>query len=92
MASIVYRAICAKYNLKQSKDWWVEPEKIVRNDHTKNLWDLPIQTDKNLLHNRPDIMQLINYKKQTGLIIDIAVPRDENIQDQKLEKLTIVSH
>ena len=30
---------------------------------------------------------LINYKKQTGLIIDIAVPRDENIQDKKLEKI-----
>ena len=28
---------------------------------------------------------LINYKEQTGLIIDIAVPRDENIQDKELE-------
>ena len=47
---------------------------------------LPIQTDKHLLHNRPDIV-LINYKKQTGLIIDIAVPRDKNIQSKKLEKI-----
>ena len=30
---------------------------------------------------------LINYKEQTGLIIDIAVPRDENIQDKELEQL-----
>ena len=30
---------------------------------------------------------LINYKAQTGLIIDIAVLRDENIQDKKLEKI-----
>ena len=30
---------------------------------------------------------LINYKEQTGRIIDIAVPRDENIQDKKLEKI-----
>ena len=29
---------------------------------------------------------LINYKEQTGLIIDIAVPIDENLKDQKLEK------
>ena len=29
----------------------------------------------------------INYKEQTGLIIDIAVPRDENIQDKELEKI-----
>ena len=30
---------------------------------------------------------LINYKEQTGLIIDISVPRDENIQDKELEKI-----
>ena len=30
---------------------------------------------------------LINYKEQTGLIIDIAVPRDEKIQDKELEKI-----
>ena len=54
--------------------------------HTKILSDFPIQTDKHLLPNRPDIV-LINYKEQTGFIIDIAVPRDENIQDKKLEKI-----
>ena len=32
---------------------------------------------------------LINYKEQTGLIIDIAVPRDENIQDKELEKIEL---
>ena len=37
VASIVYRAICAEYNLEHSKDWWVRPEKIVRNDHAKIL-------------------------------------------------------
>ena len=30
---------------------------------------------------------LINSRKQTGLIIDIAVPRDENIRNKKLEKI-----
>ena len=37
VASIVYRAICAEYNLEHSKDWWVEPEKLVRNGHVKIL-------------------------------------------------------
>ena len=27
VASIVYRAKCAEYNLVHSKDWWVKPEK-----------------------------------------------------------------
>ena len=30
---------------------------------------------------------LINYKEQTSLIIDILVPRDENIQVKKREKI-----
>ena len=92
VAPILCRAICAEYNLDHSKDWWVKPEKVVRNDHAKILWDFPIQTDKHLLHNRPDIM-LINYKEQAGFRIDSAVPRDENIQDKRLEKkLTNISH
>ena len=58
VASIIYRAICAEYDLEHSKDWRVEPEKVVR----KILWNFPIQTDKHLLHNRPDIV-LINYNR-----------------------------
>ena len=76
------------YNLENSEDWRIEPEGIVRTDHAKILWDFPIQTDRHLLHNRPDIV-LINYKERTGLIIDFAVPRDENIQ---VKKLTNISH
>ena len=30
---------------------------------------------------------LINYKEQTGLIIDIVEPRDNSIQNNKLEKM-----
>ena len=30
---------------------------------------------------------LINYKEQTSLIIDIAVPRYKNIQEKKLEEI-----
>ena len=56
------------------------------NDYAKILWAFPIQTDKHLLHNRPDIL-LINYKEQTSLIIDIAMPRNENIQNNKLKKI-----
>ena len=86
VALIVYRAICGKYNLEHSKDWWVEPEKVLRNDHAKILWYFLIQTDKHSLHNRPDIV-LINYREQTSLIIVIADSKDEKIQNKKLEKI-----
>ena len=67
-------------------------KKVVKNDHAKIFLDFPIHTDKHLLHNLPDIVS-INYEEQTGLIIDIAVSRDENIQDKELKKkLTNISH
>ena len=36
-------------------------------------------------HNKPDIV-IIDKKKKTAVIIDIAVPRDENIKDKEQEK------
>ena len=38
VASIVYKAICAEYNLEHNKDWWLESEKVVRNNQAKTLW------------------------------------------------------
>ena len=37
VASILYKAICAEYNFKDSKDWWIEPVKVVRNNLAKIL-------------------------------------------------------
>ena len=72
-----------------SRDWQAKPERVVRNDHAKILATFPVQTNKHLLQNWPDTV-LINCKKQTGLIIHIAVPRDENIPDKKLKKIQIL--
>ena len=86
VAVTVYKAICSKYQLELPKDWRVTPDKVVQNNRAKVLWDFPIQTDIRLQHNRPDII-LIDYEEKTGLIIDIAVPRDENIKEKEQEKI-----
>ena len=81
VASIVYRVICAEYNLEDSRDWWVEPKRVVRDNHIKIFWNFSIQTDKHLLQNFPGIV-LINYKKQTGLMtlkcLVMRTPRTKN--------------
>ena len=89
-ASIAYRAICAEHNLEHSKERWLEQEKVVRNYFAKFFWDFPIHTDNHLLHNRLDTV-LIKYKEQIGVITDIAVLRDKNIQDKKLEENLLIS-
>ena len=82
----MYKGICAKYDLERNKEWWAEPEKVVENKQAKILWDFPVQTDIQMPHNRPDII-LIDHQEKTGFIIDIAVPRDENIKDKEMEKI-----
>ena len=37
VVAMVYRVLCAEYNLEHSYDWWVEPERVFRNDLTKIL-------------------------------------------------------
>ena len=61
VASIINRAICAEYNLTHSKDWWVEPKRLIRNNYVKILWVFFIQTCKYLLYDKLDIPP-INYK------------------------------
>ena len=47
--------------------------------------DFPLQTDIQLPHNWPDI--LIDHQEKTGSIIDVAVPRNENIKDKEMEMI-----
>ena len=42
------------------------------------LWDFPIQTDKNLDHNRPDIT-MIDKRNKVCWLIDVACPFDTRI-------------
>ena len=58
------------------------------NDYAKILCNFPVQTVKHLLHNRHDTV-LINYKEQISLIIDIAMPRNENKKIDKYQSLKI---
>ena len=39
VASIIYRVICAEYHLEHSKNWWVESEKVVRNNYAMKAYD-----------------------------------------------------
>ena len=49
------------------------------------LWDFPIQTDKTIEHNRPDI---IDKKNKKCLLIDPACPFDTRTDSKEEEKWT----
>ena len=51
------------------------------------MWDFPVQTDKTLEHNRPDIT-FIDKKSKKCLLIDPACSFDTRIQKKEEEKCT----
>ena len=75
--------------LKKNENQWYkfEPTAVIQNNDYKILWDFPIQTDKEIIHNRPDII-VINKLNKTAQIIDIAIPSDYNVVRKRNEKIT----
>jgi hypothetical protein len=51
---------------------------------TTVLWNQGIQTDREVLANRPDI--IIKNKDKTCLLIDVAIPSDKNVIQKEAEK------
>jgi hypothetical protein len=48
------------------------------------LWNQGVQTDREVLTNRPDI--IVRNKDRTCLLIDVAVPSDKNVIQKEAEK------
>ena len=61
------------------------PAPILENDTPKLLWDFDIHTDHLISARRPDLI-IINKKKRTCKIVDIAVPADHRIKLRECEK------
>ena len=65
---------CEKWGFEKSDQWYKhKPKKVLESEECKILWDFPIQTDKTLEHNRPDII-VIEKKTKKCLLIDPACP------------------
>ncbi|KAI5739678.1 hypothetical protein M8J77_022047 [Diaphorina citri] len=63
-----------------------KPTTVLENGEFKLLWDMSVQTEHNLLSNRPDIL-FINKKEKKAAIIDVKIPMDDNIHIAYTEKL-----
>jgi len=62
-----------------------KPEQVLSNDKAKLLWDTPIITDRSVEANRPDLV-LFDKKAETAIIVDIAIPLDDNLETTIAEK------
>ena len=61
------------------------PASVLENDTHKLLWDFDTQTDHLILARRPDLI-IINKKRRTCKILDVAVPAYHRIKLKESEK------
>jgi hypothetical protein len=54
------------------------------NNNVTVLWNQGIQTDREILANRTDII-IKNKKDKTCLLIDVAIPSDKNVIQKEAE-------
>ncbi|KAL1446559.1 hypothetical protein WDU94_012428 [Cyamophila willieti] len=64
-----------------------KPAPIVENEQVKICWNLPIQTETNVMYNRPDILY-VNKTENSACIIDVTIPLDDNVSKAYSTKLT----
>ena len=86
VAKVIHWKLCEKWGFDKSDRWYThKPEKVLDSKECKILWDFPIQTDKTLEHNRPDIT-VIEKNNKRCLIIDPSCPFDTRIEGKEEEK------
>jgi len=92
VAKVIHWKLCEKWGFEKSDKWYThKPEKVLESDECKILWDFPIQTDKTLEHNRPDITVIEKNSKKCLLIdpFDTRIEKKERRKVQQLLRLEI---
>ena len=80
--------ICKHYDLPTDRNWYNhKPKPVVENEKAIILWDFPINTDRTIQANRPDII-VKDYETRKCLMIDMTVPTDRNVSVKEFDKLS----
>ena len=88
VAKVIHWKLCKKWGFeKKEKCYMHQLEKVLEPEDCKILWEFPIQTDKELEHNIPDIT-VIEKKNKSCQLIDPACPFDTRRGKKEEEKCT----
>ncbi|CAH1108044.1 unnamed protein product [Psylliodes chrysocephalus] len=88
VAKILHIEICYKLKVIDCKTPYYKynPKNVAENNNFMVYWDREIQTDREVIHNRPDILIFDKQTKEIT-IIDISVPAPANIHKKEKEKI-----
>ncbi|XP_044182725.1 uncharacterized protein LOC122963360, partial [Acropora millepora] len=87
-ASYLHWNICKELNINVEEKWYEhEPQTVTERDNITILWDMPIQTDREIKANRPDIV-MKDKQEKSCLLIDMSIPTAKNTLVKITEKLS----
>ena len=87
-AAYLHWSICKDHDLKITDKWYQHtPETVIHNkdDNLTIMWDMPVNTDRTITANRPNII-VKDSVNSTCKLIDMTVPSDRNIALKEIEK------
>ena len=88
VATYVHWKICQKYKLTTPQKWYEhQPMTVTESNDVTVLWDMPINTDREIRANRPDII-MKNKKENICTLIDVSVPSENNTSIKVAEKIS----
>jgi hypothetical protein len=68
-----------------AENWYSHiPKPVTEHEDVTVLWNQGIQTDREVLANRPDMI-IKNKKDKACLLIDVAIPSDRNVIKKEAE-------
>ena len=80
--------ICQDHDIEVTGKWYEhKPESVTHNKDSKItiMWDIPVNTDRTITANRPDII-IKDSVNSTCKLIDMSFPSDRNIALKEIEK------
>lgn len=89
MAKIYHQQTALKLGLLQEElqSHLYAPKTLLQNARYKLYWDSTLVTDRNVMHNRPD-MALFDTEEKTCMLVEFTVPADDNVSKAYTEKIT----
>ena len=88
VAKFIHWTLCKHYEIPHTEKWCEHtPEPVVEEKYVTILWDFAVQNGRKVDANRPDII-IKNHEERTRIMMDVAVPSDENISLKEFQKLS----
>jgi hypothetical protein len=78
--------MCKTLGIETTGNWYSHiPKPVCEHEDIIVLWNQGVQTDREVLTNRPNII-IENKKYKVCLLIDVAIPSGRNVIEKESEK------